>query len=79
MSFKSFTVDGLFINHYLPYPKAKTTPVSKNRQSWYIFVPDTYLERKPGKIFISNSLYEVTTLNYNLPNISLTIYINKYR
>lgn len=24
-------------NNHLPYPKAKATPVRKNRQPWYIF------------------------------------------
>ena len=41
----------LFENHYLPYPKTKTTPVRKNRQPLYIFVCDIDLERKTGKYY----------------------------
>ena len=39
------------INNHLPYPKAKTAPVRKNRQPWYIFVCDKDLERKAGRDF----------------------------
>ena len=62
------------INNHLPYPKAKTTPVRKNRQPWYILVCDIDLEKKAGKYYYKEKcLSKVTTFNNILPNISLTI------
>ena len=63
----------LSITYHIPKLKQLLLAKSDNHGA-FLFVTHV-LKEKPGKIFISISLYKVSTFNNNVPNTSLTIYI----